>query len=172
MLRSPDDGQIDQVLRAEVVGRIGCHAGGLTDVVPVTYADDGGSVYGHSAEGLKLRLMRAHPEVCFEVDHMENPGSWQSVIAWGTFGELHGEEAVRALRLLARRFAGLVVSETSLPGPAGSGGTPAAPPPPGARDGAPPATVSRIRLHTKTGRLERRCARPRGTRVPTEGPPG
>jgi nitroimidazol reductase NimA-like FMN-containing flavoprotein (pyridoxamine 5'-phosphate oxidase superfamily) len=155
MLLSLDDEQIDQVLRAEVVGRLGCHAAGLTYVVPITYAYDGASVYGHSLEGLKLRLMRASPEVCFEVDHLENPGNWQSVIAWGRFEELRGEEAAHALTLLSRRLAGLVVSETSLPGPA----APAAPGevhPPGSREGGPPATVYRIRLRTRTGRLERR----------------
>ena len=32
---------IEQVLRSEVIGRLGCHASGRTYVVRVTYAYDG-----------------------------------------------------------------------------------------------------------------------------------
>jgi uncharacterized protein len=60
--------QINAVLFNEVVGRIGCHGEGRTYIVPITYVFDGDAVYGHSAEGLKIRMMRANPNVCFEVD--------------------------------------------------------------------------------------------------------
>ncbi|HEX5691507.1 MAG TPA: pyridoxamine 5'-phosphate oxidase family protein [Roseiflexaceae bacterium] len=96
--------EIDQALGAEVIGRIGCHADGKTYVVPVAYAYDGQAIYGQSGEGLKLRMLRASPEVCFEVDQIEHLGSWRSVIAWGWFEELHGTEADRALHLLVERI--------------------------------------------------------------------
>ncbi len=115
MLGTLNGEQIDRVLRSEVVGRIGCHGSGRTYIVPITYAYDGGHVYGHSGEGLKLRMMRANPHVCFEVDHMDDLAHWQSVIAWGTFEELHGEEAANAMRLLVDRLAPLMTSETSQP---------------------------------------------------------
>lgn len=99
----PDE--IDALLREELVGRIGCHAGGETYVVPIIYAYDGEAVYVASREGRKLRLMRANPSVCFEVDRYER-GSWRSVIAQGRFEELAGADAERALDLLAARFAG------------------------------------------------------------------
>jgi len=41
MLGVLSDEQIDQVLRSEVVGRIGCHDAGRPYVVPITYAYDG-----------------------------------------------------------------------------------------------------------------------------------
>jgi nitroimidazol reductase NimA-like FMN-containing flavoprotein (pyridoxamine 5'-phosphate oxidase superfamily) len=96
--------QIDQVLRSEVVGRLGCHADGKTYIVPIAYAYDGQSVYGHTGDGMKLRMLRANPDVCFEVDHVESLTSWQSVIAWGRFEELHGAQADQAVRLLAERI--------------------------------------------------------------------
>jgi nitroimidazol reductase NimA-like FMN-containing flavoprotein (pyridoxamine 5'-phosphate oxidase superfamily) len=96
--------QIDQVLRSEVVGRIGCHADGKTYVVPIAYVYDGRHIYGHTGDGMKLRMLRANPDVCFEVDHVEGLTNWQSVIAWGRFEELHGAEADRAVRLLAERI--------------------------------------------------------------------
>jgi nitroimidazol reductase NimA-like FMN-containing flavoprotein (pyridoxamine 5'-phosphate oxidase superfamily) len=82
--------QINAVLFNEVVGRIACSSEGRIYIVPITYVFDGDAVYGHSAEGLKIRMMRANPHVCFEVDQRENLANWRSVIAWGVYEELHG----------------------------------------------------------------------------------
>lgn len=95
--------EIDELLREQVVGRIGCHAGGLTYVVPVIYAYDGDSLYVASVAGQKIRMMRENPEVCFEVDEYE-AGSWRSAIVQGVYEELSTSEAERALALLAERF--------------------------------------------------------------------
>ena len=43
--------EIDEFLRAQVVGRIGMHADGETYVVPIIYAWDGVCVYVQSIEG-------------------------------------------------------------------------------------------------------------------------
>ena len=115
MLGELTSGEIDGVLRSEAIGRIGCYAFGRPYVVPITYAYDGVAVYGHSREGLKLRMMRSHPTVCFEVERFESPSSWQSVIALGTFSELEPPEAEIAMKLLRRRLAPLVASATSAP---------------------------------------------------------
>jgi uncharacterized protein len=135
-------GEIDAVLRREAIGRIGCYAFGRPYVVPITYAYDGVAVYGHSRDGLKLRMMRSHPAVCFEVDRFESLASWQSVIALGTFSELEPPEAEIAMELLHRRLAPLVASVTSLPDgrlhPSGL-----------------PWSVFRILLGERTGRFER-----------------
>jgi nitroimidazol reductase NimA-like FMN-containing flavoprotein (pyridoxamine 5'-phosphate oxidase superfamily) len=96
--------EIDQVLRDEVIGRLGCHADGKTYVVPVAYIYDGQALYGHTSDGLKLRMLRANPEVCVEVDQIESVSNWRSVIAWGWFEELHGAEAAQALHSLAERI--------------------------------------------------------------------
>jgi nitroimidazol reductase NimA-like FMN-containing flavoprotein (pyridoxamine 5'-phosphate oxidase superfamily) len=110
--------------------------------VPVTYAYDGVAVYGHSREGLKLRMLRSNPAVCFEVDRMDSRSSWQSVIALGTFSELEPAAAAIAMELLRRRLAPLVPSATSAP------------------DGlhhtsGMPWSVFRIQLGDRTGRFER-----------------
>jgi hypothetical protein len=95
--------EIDQLLHEHVVGRIGCHADGLTYVVPVIYAYDGDGVYVASVEGQKIRMMRENPEVCFEVDEYE-AGSWRSAIVQGVYEELAEAEAQQAIALLAARF--------------------------------------------------------------------
>ena len=63
--------QIEHLLQTQAIGRIGCHANGITYIVPVSYVYHDNRVYGHSDEGLKLRLARANPEVCFEVERIE-----------------------------------------------------------------------------------------------------
>src|SRR5712692_2410678 len=98
-----DAAAIESLLLTEVTGRIGCHAQGRTYVVPITYAYESGSVYGHSTEGLKLRMMRENPRVCFQVDRVRGPADWESVIAWGDFEELKGARAIEGFNLLMRR---------------------------------------------------------------------
>jgi nitroimidazol reductase NimA-like FMN-containing flavoprotein (pyridoxamine 5'-phosphate oxidase superfamily) len=142
--------QINAVLFDEVVGRIGCHGDGRTYVVPVTYVFDGDAVYAHSADGLKIRMMRANPHVCFQVDQRENLANWRSVVAWGIYEELHGKEAQDALQLLVGRLMPLDRSETVwLPDSLGLATATAVP-------DTPKAIVYRIRLVEKTGRFERR----------------
>ena len=103
MIAELDRAEIDDLLHAQVVGRVGCHADGLTYVVPVIYAYDGESFYVYTVEGLKVRLMRANSRVCFEVDEYER-GSWRSAIVQGRYEELDEAGAKRALALLAERF--------------------------------------------------------------------
>lgn len=99
---SPEE--IETLLRTEFTARIGCHAEGRTYVVPVTYAYEADSVYGHSTKGLKIQMMRKNPEVCFEVDRVEDIGNWKSVIAWGRFEELGGSKALAAMDVLIARL--------------------------------------------------------------------
>ncbi|HUH15026.1 MAG TPA: pyridoxamine 5'-phosphate oxidase family protein [Gaiellaceae bacterium] len=97
--------EIDELLHEQVVGRIGCHADGVTYVVPVIYAYDGECVHVASIEGRKVRMMRENPNVCFEVDEYAAPGQWRSAIAQGAYEEAEGDEQAVSLALLAERFA-------------------------------------------------------------------
>jgi nitroimidazol reductase NimA-like FMN-containing flavoprotein (pyridoxamine 5'-phosphate oxidase superfamily) len=142
---------IEDLLRSELVARIGCHDNGTTYVVPITYAYDGHGIIGHSVDGMKLRMMRNNPRVCIEIDRMENPSTWQSVIAWGDYEELSGAAAKHALGVLMERFASLLTSETSQPGNPAHGLDQATL----ARGERPTAVIYRIRLTKKTGRFER-----------------
>ena len=104
MIEELDRREADEFLRRQLVGRIGCHADGRTYVVPVIYAWDGACVYVQSIEGRKIDMMRAHSDVCFEVDEYLPGGSWRSVIVEGVYEELEGTAAEAALALLVRRF--------------------------------------------------------------------
>jgi len=140
--------QIEALLNSELVARIGCHAAGSTYVVPITYAYDGEGIIGHSLVGKKVHMMRQNPDVCVEIDHMENPSTWQSVIARGEYEELSGDAAKQAMGKLMERFAPLMKSETSQPTHGMDEATLAS----GER---PQAVIYRIRLTDKTGRFER-----------------
>jgi len=154
MLGMLNDEQIDQLLRRQVVGRLGCHANGQTYVVPITYAYDGEYIYARSMEGLKLQFMRVNPQVCFEVDLVDDLANWQSVIAFGTFEELHGAAAEVATQRLVSRLLSRAASQTSeLARDLLSQPQPQRPQP---REQEPPMSVVvyRIHLSQRTGRFE------------------
>lgn len=104
MIDELDSAEADDFLRTQLVGRVGCHADGRTFVVPVIYVWDGECVYVQSIEGRKIAMMRANPEVCFEVDEYLPGGSWRSVIVEGVYEELEGTAADAALALLVHRL--------------------------------------------------------------------
>jgi len=58
MLGILDARHIERILHSETVGRIGVCADGRTYVVPITYVYDGNNIYGHSALGLKIRMLK------------------------------------------------------------------------------------------------------------------
>jgi uncharacterized protein len=117
MIGSLTPEEIEDVLNGEVLGRVGCIAAGRPYIVPVTYVYDGEYVYGHSAEGAKVRAMRENPDVCFEVERIRDMANWRTVIAQGRFEELWRDDEGRAMELLASRFAPLLVSESGRPAP-------------------------------------------------------
>lgn len=105
--------EIEQLIRRQVVGRIGCHAKGLTYVVPVSYAYDDNCIYAHSLKGLKIDLMHQNPKVCFQVDDTRDLTNWQSVVCWGEFEELTTPaQKKEALEKLNKRVLPLLSSET------------------------------------------------------------
>ena len=147
MLGSLTPEQIETLVHTEVIGRIGCHADGKKYVVPITFVYDDGCIYGHSAVGMKVEMMRKNPTVCFEVDAMQNMANWQSVIASGTIEEPHGAAAMMGMQKLINKLKPLITSQTSQPshGMAHQQDV-----------GQIQAVVYRIRLTEKTGRYEKR----------------
>jgi len=114
MLGELNKSQIDDVLHREMVGRIGCYANHKLYIVPITYVYDGECIYAHSKEGMKIETMRKNPDVCFEVETVENMANWRSVILWGKFEELKEKRTQeRGIKLLKDRFMPVVTSETA-----------------------------------------------------------
>jgi len=116
MLGSLNTSEIEDLLYQCNLGRIGCSYQGKVYVVPVNYIYDGRSVIAHSVEGLKTRIMRNNPSVCFEVDEVETNKKWKSVIAQGIYQEIVEErERYEAMKLFVDRMLKLKVSATAHP---------------------------------------------------------
>lgn len=104
--------QIEQVLKSEVIGHLGCHTGERTYVVPVSYVYRDGNLYGHSGLGMKIEMMRENPQVCFQVEQIDDLANWRSVILWGMFEELDGEETEQVTQMLVERLTPLIPPES------------------------------------------------------------
>lgn len=113
MLGELDKSQIEDFLKSEMIGRIGCHSDGRVYVVPVTYAYENGYIYGHTKDGLKIHIMRNNPNVCFEIDWMKDIKNWKSVIIYGTFEEIKGLDAEKGLEILLKTIASILNNKNS-----------------------------------------------------------
>jgi len=132
--------EIEEFLRTQRIARLGCHADGVTYVVPLIYAYDGEAVVAVTTEGRKTAMLRENPHVCVEVDEYDadGKGSWMSVIAYGTYEELSGDAIEPALTLMRERFA-RTAGRAAEPRPLGPG-----------------VVVLRIRLDEFSGRTVQR----------------
>jgi nitroimidazol reductase NimA-like FMN-containing flavoprotein (pyridoxamine 5'-phosphate oxidase superfamily) len=74
---------------------------------------------------MKLRVLRAHSQVYFQVDYIEHLASWVSVIVWGEFEELANDAEKGAMHLFLDRIELLQVRETVISPHRASAGTPA-----------------------------------------------
>lgn len=149
MIGKLNEDQIEDVLRQNVVGRIGCSDDKKIYVVPVNYVFDDKFIICHSVLGMKIRMMRKNPDVCFEVDEMKSFTNWKSVIVWGTYQELKDErERYYAMKLFVDRMMRMKISETAvLPEMAESRVHPRSP-------GNIKPVIYRIVITEKTGRFE------------------
>lgn len=147
MIAEMKSNEIEELLSGQIIGRLACHAAGVTYVVPTSYAYDGKYIYGHAFEGMKIKMMRMNPEVCFQTDKMENMANWQSVIAWGKYEELDGEEKKQALQKLMNRILPVISSETTHLSPHW--------PFPPEEMGSIKGIAFRIKVQKKTGRFEK-----------------
>ena len=80
--------ETDQLLRRQQLGRLGVVGDGRVSIFPIAYGYDGTFIYGHSQLGLKVRLMRGHPDVCVEVEEVDSPAHWRTVLVHGRYEEL------------------------------------------------------------------------------------
>lgn len=114
MLGKLEPEKIEELLKTQIIGRIGCSANGQTYVVPISYAYDGTYIYCHTHEGKKSDMMRTNPSVCFEVEEMRDMANWKSVIVQGTFEELKERKARNeAMQTLLNRYLPIISSVTT-----------------------------------------------------------
>lgn len=76
------------MLKAARLGRLACVKDGQPYVVPITFAAEGNYLYGFSLLGQKIDWMRENPKVCVQIDELEDPRQWRSLVVLGRYEEL------------------------------------------------------------------------------------
>jgi uncharacterized protein len=136
--------QVESFLASQIVVRIATTTEERIYLVPMTCVYSNDAYYGFAHEGQKIRMMRANPNVCVEIDRIVHLGEWESVIAEGTYEELQGPDAGTAAQMIGSKLMQLATDEKSRQR------LEAAQDP-----NAPPPIIYRIRLTSKSGRFER-----------------
>jgi len=75
--------ECDALLARNHVGRVAFSFHDRVDLEPVHYVYADGWLYGRTAPGAKVAILRHHPWVAFEVDEVEGLFDWRSVIVHG-----------------------------------------------------------------------------------------
>jgi uncharacterized protein len=96
------------ILTRNHVGRLAFRSAQIIDIEPIGYAASGDWLFMRSAYGAKLEALRHDPFVAFEVDEVQGPFDWRSVVAHGTIyllapdgapaGRREYQRALKALR--------------------------------------------------------------------------
>lgn len=102
-IKTLDSAECIRLLEKSRLGHLACHVKDDVYLVPVTFSFEDGYFYSHSRPGKKIEMMRKNPNVCIQVEELQDFFQWKSVIAWGRFEELKGDEATIAMRRLIQK---------------------------------------------------------------------
>lgn len=78
-----DRAAIDAVLARNHVGRLAYTFRDRVDIRPIAYLYEGGWLHCRTTPGGKLDTLAHHPWVAFEVDEIDGPFDWRSVVVQG-----------------------------------------------------------------------------------------
>lgn len=85
-----------ELLATESLGRLVTVSEGRAEIFPVNYAlSPDAKLYFRTAEGTKLAGLTVHPEVLFQVDHIEGDAAW-SIVVRGTARRLDSFTEINA----------------------------------------------------------------------------
>lgn len=82
--RALDKAESQAILARNHVGRIAYSFHDRVDIEPIHYVCDAGWIYGRTSPGTKLATLSHHRWVAFEVDEIDGPFDWRSVVVHGT----------------------------------------------------------------------------------------
>jgi nitroimidazol reductase NimA-like FMN-containing flavoprotein (pyridoxamine 5'-phosphate oxidase superfamily) len=78
---------LDALARASL-GRLACARDNQPYIVPIYFVYEEPYLYGFTTLGQKIEWMRSNPLVCVELDEVEAPEQWMSILVFGSFEEL------------------------------------------------------------------------------------
>src|SRR5437763_7311925 len=87
------DAELRDVVQRNCFGRIAFTHKGVVDIDPISYVADDARLFFRSAPGAKLEAFAHEPYVAFEIDEIEGPYDWRSVVLHGTIYRLTGDES-------------------------------------------------------------------------------
>ena len=106
MLKVEDMSPADMhaLLQRQSFGHLGCARDNRPYVVPMHYVYDGKELYFFTTAGMKTRFIEANPQVCLQVEEVQDAAHWRSVMVIGRANELTGpEETERAMKRITER---------------------------------------------------------------------
>ncbi len=84
-------------------GHLGCARDNRPYVIPIHYAYDEPYIYIFTTEGMKTEYINANPQVCLQVEEVEDATHWQSVVIVGKAERLISpEEIEHAMQYITR----------------------------------------------------------------------
>lgn len=118
--REMRDAEMRALLRRHHAGRIAFAFKEQVDIEPISYVFNGRWFYARTAFGTKLLQMKHNPWVAFEVDEIDGPFDWRSVVAHGTAyflntGAIPHPECERAVKMLRKIDPRILTDEDLVP---------------------------------------------------------
>lgn len=114
--------ECESVLKRNHVGRLAFRHGAELDIEPLGYVANGQWLFMRSAYGAKMEALAHDPFVAFQVDEIDGPFDWRSVVAHGTIyllpadgGPIEQREYQRAVRALRRVMPSTLTLEDPVP---------------------------------------------------------
>ena len=81
--RALEPNEMRAILVRNHVGRVAYSFHDRVNIVPVHYLYSNGWIYGRTSPGEKMEILAHHKWVAFEVDEVEGPYDWRSVVVRG-----------------------------------------------------------------------------------------
>jgi nitroimidazol reductase NimA-like FMN-containing flavoprotein (pyridoxamine 5'-phosphate oxidase superfamily) len=93
--------EMQSLLERVGFGHLGCARNGRPYVVPINYAYDQQNIYIFTTQGMKTDFIESNPEVCLQVEQIDDPLHWQSVMVTGKAERITKQEEVeRTMQLI------------------------------------------------------------------------
>jgi nitroimidazol reductase NimA-like FMN-containing flavoprotein (pyridoxamine 5'-phosphate oxidase superfamily) len=89
-----NDQQVLDVLKRRRSGRLSCAADGFKRISAVRYdAAEGANLWLQIADPECLALLRVNPRLRLEVDDVQGPAQWETVLGWGQLEDVQPDGA-------------------------------------------------------------------------------
>lgn len=108
------DTETREVLAGLHLGRLAYVEGSRIEIRPVGYAFDGEWLFGRMGPGSKVQALLHHRWVTFQVDAVQSPWSWRSILVHGALHFLDGGGGAEVERVRGRALEALAAAVPGL----------------------------------------------------------